>query len=271
MNSADKKLLKKALREDIGKGDITSRLLIPSGSYGRAVVIAREKGVFYGVEIAREIFKSAGRVKVKFFIKDGQSFSAGKTLFELSGPVHGILEGERTALNFLGHLCGVATRTRAFSDIVEKYGGRVLDTRKTTPFLRAFEKKAVLAGGGMNHRMGLYDEIFVKENHRRYGNLQKLKQFSGKFEIEVRNLKEAVAAMKLKPRVILFDNFKPEALKKAVAFVRRQNKKIILEASGGITLENVRRYAAAGVDWISVGSLTHSVKTIDLSLLIKNQ
>lgn len=262
--------LRQALKEDAGKGDITSRLLIPESCYGRALVIAREKGIFYGADIARKIFKISGGVKIRLFIKDGQSFDAGKALFELKGPVRGILEGERTALNFLGHLCGVATRTKAFVKAVRKYGVRILDTRKTTPLLRGFEKKAVLAGGGMNHRMGLYDEIFVKENHRRYGRLEKLKRYARKFEMEVRNLKEAAEALRLKPRVILFDNFTPAALKKAVGFVRKLDRKIILEASGGITLENVRAFAATGVDWISTGSLTHSVRSIDLSLLIKD-
>ncbi len=271
MKPADKNLLRQALKEDIGKGDVTSRLLVPAKRRGRAAVIAREKGIFYGAEIVREIFRISGGVTVRFFIKDGQAFRAGKTLFELNGRVRGILEGERTALNFLGHLCGVASKTKVFAEAAKKYGVKILDTRKTTTLLRSFEKKAVLAGGGMNHRMGLYDEIFVKENHRRYGSLEKLRRFPGKFEIEVRSLKEAAAAVKLKPRVILFDNFSPQALKKAAAYVRNQNQKIILEASGGITLQNVRSFASAGVDWISVGALTHSVKAVDLSLLIKEK
>jgi nicotinate-nucleotide pyrophosphorylase (carboxylating) len=268
---AQRELFQAALLEDVGGGDVTSRLLIPAGALGKAFVTARESGIFYGVKETEEIFRILDRkVKIRFLIKDGGSFKSGKVLFELSGPVRSILEGERTALNFLGHLCGVATRTNAFAKAVRKYGVRILDTRKTTPLLRDLEKKAVLAGGGMNHRMGLYDEIFVKENHRRYGHLEKLQRYARKFEMEVRNLKEAAEAARLKPRVILFDNFTPAALKKAVVFVRNHDPKIILEASGGITLENVRAFAATGVDWISTGSLTHSVRSIDLSLLIKD-
>lgn len=266
-----RELLRAALLEDVGGGDVTSRLLIPAGASGKAIVTAREPGVFYGVNSVKEIFRILDRcVKIRFFIRDGGSFKPGKILFEISGPVRSILEGERTVLNFLGHLCGVATRTNTFVKAVQKYGVRILDTRKTTPLLRDFEKKAVLAGGGRNHRMGLYDEIFVKENHRRYGRLEKLKPYARQFEIEVRNLKEAGEAVRLKPRVILFDNFTPMALKKAVGFVRKLDRKIILEASGGITLENIRAFAAAGVDWISAGSLTHSVPSIDLSLLVKD-
>ncbi len=180
-----------------------------------------------------------------------------------------ILRAERTVLNLLSHLCGVATRTRQFVEKVKKYPVFILDTRKTMPLWREAEKYAVKAGGGKNHRMGLYDAIFVKENHRPYGQLARLRQYAGKFEIEVRNLRELTEAFILRPRVILLDNFKPHLLREAVMLARKTHPEIILEASGGVTLQNVGQYAATGVDWISVGSLTHSVPAIDFSLLIE--
>ena len=181
-------------------------------------------------------------------------------------------------LNLLQHLCGVATQTRAFVHAVKGRGVKILDTRKTTPLWRELEKAAVKAGGGCNHRMGLYDAVFVKENHRRFGDLRKLMTFKGAshlrsqapgIEIEVRNVRELMEALMIRPKVILFDNFPVKDLKEAVKIARAANPKVILEASGGITLENVQAYAQTGVDQISVGSLTHSVKAVDLSLMIK--
>ena len=268
LTSTQIRSLREALKEDVGRGDITSDLLIPAKAKGMAVIVAKEAGVFAGGEIVRAIFRIADpKVQIHFHIKDGQNFSAGKILLEVQGPVRSILKVERTLLNFLQHLCGIATQTRAFVSKVKKYKVTVLDTRKTTPLWRGLEKAAVKAGGGHNHRMGLYDAIFVKENHRRFGNLRKLK--SSSFEIEVRNVREMMEALMLSPKVILFDNFPPEALREAVKIARRCNSKIILEASGGITLQNAAAYARTGVDQISMGSLTHSVRAIDLSLLIK--
>jgi nicotinate-nucleotide pyrophosphorylase (carboxylating) len=260
--------LKAALAEDIGKGDITSELLIPEFTKGEAVILAREPGVFCGEAVTREVFRLAdSKIKITFRKKDGQSFKKNGKLLEIKGPIHGILKGERVALNFLGHLCGIASKTQAF--VRRANGVRILDTRKTTPLWRELEKYAVKCGGGSNHRMGLYDAIFVKENHRHFGNLSALKVHAKNFEIEVRNLREVTEALMLSPRVILFDNFSPDILKKAVSMVRRIHPKIVLEASGGINLENVKVFARTGVDQISAGSLTHSVKAIDLSLLLK--
>lgn len=261
-------LIHAALREDIGTGDITSRLLIPAKASGHAVILAKESGIFCGEQVVHEIFTAAGRkIKIRFLVKDGRRFSKGATLVKLHGPIRSILAAERTVLNFSGHLCGVATRTQEFVRRVRKYRVRILDTRKTTPLWRALEKKAVKCGGGWNHRMGLYDAIFVKENHRPYGDSTKLRNKS--FEIEVRNQRELTEALLLRPRVILFDNFKPSALKTAVAMARRYDKRIVLEASGGVTVQNVAAYARTGVDQISIGSLTRSVKAIDLSLLVR--
>ncbi|MBI3313639.1 MAG: carboxylating nicotinate-nucleotide diphosphorylase [Candidatus Omnitrophica bacterium] len=265
-----KALLKAALREDIGKGDITSRILISPAAKGRAVIFAREKGVLCGIPVAEELFRLVDpHLRPKFFIQEGRPFRKNKKIAEIEGPVLSLLKAERTVLNFFGHLSGIATLTRRFVERVKRDPVLVLDTRKTTPLWRELEKYAVRVGGGKNHRMGLYDAVFVKENHRPYGNLERLKKFSGKFEIEVRNIKELKEALKLHPRVILFDNFSPLNLRRGVQIARHAHPQIILEASGGITLENVVHYAAMGVDWISIGSLTHSVKSIDFSLLIK--
>lgn len=267
LSSSEIEKFKAALREDLGMGDLTSRLLILPKTAGHAFIMAKEPGVFCGELTVREVFKAAdSKIKIQFRVKDGQPFAKGATLLKLQGPVRSILAGERTALNFLGHLCGIATRTREY--VKKAKGVRILDTRKTTPLWRALEKYAVKCGGGTNHRMGLYDAVFVKENHRCHGDLNHLRKVPGRFEIEVRNVREMMESFMLQPKVILFDNFSPEKLREAVRIARRCNPKIILEASGGITLENVAAYARTGVDQISVGSLTHSVKALDLSLLI---
>ncbi len=266
-----KKLLKEALAEDFGRGDVTSRLLIPAGARAKAVIVAREKGIFCGTPFIRELFRIADpELKVKFGIPEGKSFRKGQAVVRLEGKARSILKAERVTLNFLGRLSGIATLTHAYVERICGNKARVFDTRKTTPLLREFEKYAVKTGGGKNHRMGLYDAVFVKENHRRFGNLAKLRRVSGNFEIEVRNLKELSEALVLNPRVILFDNFSPVRLKEAVTLVRQVNPRILLEASGGITLGNISRFAATGVDRISSGALTHSAPAIDFSLLIKS-
>ena len=263
-------LLKAALAEDIGKGDITSSRLIPAAKSGRAVVFSREPGVFCGTLVTQELTRQIDPgLKIHFPVKEGRTFLKNAKVLELEGKVRSLLALERTLLNFLGHLSGIATQTRKFVTRVEKYSVFILDTRKTSPLWRELEKYAVRVGGGRNHRMGLYDAIFVKENHRKFGNLGLLKRLHGHFEIEVRNLAELKEALELEPRVILFDNFAPTKLREAVRIAREAHPHIILEASGGITLDNVVHYAALGVDWISVGSLTHSVRSLDFSLLIQ--
>ena len=272
LSPATRKKLKAALFEDIGKGDKTSELLIPANATGKAMIISREGGIFCGEAVVREIFRLADtKLAARFFVKDGNAFSKNQKVAEIKGSARAILKAERTALNFLGRLSGIATLTRQFVDRVKGYKVAILDTRKTTPFWRELEKKAVRAGGGRNHRFGLFDAVFVKENHRPFGDLKKLRSVPKQFEIEVRDSRELVEALALRPRTILFDNFKPGPLKKAVSLARKLNPKILLEASGGITLKNVRAYAATGVNQISVGSLTHSVKSIDFSLLLLPQ
>lgn len=264
--------LKAALQEDLGSGDRTSNLLIPTGASVQAHVIAKGSGVFCGTEAAQFLSKiQDSGIRLHFEIREGESFQRGKSLGSLKGNLRVILVVERTMLNLLGRLCGIATLTHQFVQKVKPYGVKILDTRKTTPLWRELEKYAVKTGGGYNHRMGLYDEIFVKENHRIFSDLKKLKNHRRKFVIEVRDQKEIEEALPLKPRVMLFDNFSVRDLKQAVQFVRRRDSRIKLEASGGMTLHNIVSYARTGVDQISIGALTHSVPAIDLSLLIEGK
>ncbi|HQB93578.1 MAG TPA: carboxylating nicotinate-nucleotide diphosphorylase [Candidatus Omnitrophota bacterium] len=261
--------LREALREDIGLKDVTSNLLIPAQARGTARVIAKEKGVFCGQWLVMKLFRIADPgVKLEFRVRDGHQFRRGQTVFLMHGNIRSILKVERTMVNFIGHLSGVATKTRLFVNKVKKYPVLILDTRKTTPIWRELEKVAVQVGGARNHRQGLDEFIFVKENHRIHGTLKKLRRHPGNFEIEVRSLGELWEAIQLRPKVILLDNFTPNDAKRAVAIVRKEAPGVILEASGGITIGNVRKFAAAGVDTISVGSLTHSVKAVDFSLLV---
>lgn len=261
--------LKEAFHEDVGHGDVTSNLLIPPHARGEARVIAKARGIFCGERLVREIFKLIDpKVKLEFRIHNGGKLRPGKIVFKMRGNIRSILKAERTMVNFLGHLSGIATMTRRFVNRVKKYPALILDTRKTMPLWRELEKVAVQVGGGRNHRQGLDEFIFIKENHRIHGDLKKLRRHPGQFEIEVRSLGELLEAIDLRPKVILLDNFTPKEAKRAVEIVRKNAPGVILEASGGITLENVRKFAAAGVDTISVGSLTHSVKAVDFSLLI---
>lgn len=271
LTAKDFQIIRLALAEDLGsQGDITSRKLISSTKKGEAVIVARERGIFCGEKVIHEIIR-VGKFKItpRFYIRDGDKFLSGKKIILIKGDVRDILAAERTILNFAGHLSGVSTITAQFVAMLKNYQVKILDTRKTMPGLRGFEKYAVRVGGGFNHRMGLWDEVFVKENHRVYGDLNKLRVSPGKFVIEVRNQRELEAALQLKPRVILLDNYKPNKLSKAVRFAREINRNVLLEASGGINLSNIRRYAATGVDQISIGALTHSVKSIDFSLLMR--
>jgi nicotinate-nucleotide pyrophosphorylase (carboxylating) len=263
--------LRAALHEDIGRGDITSNCLIPGDAAGHAILLAKESGIFCGIPVVRELLRHDDpRIRAQFFIRDGEAFHRGQDVIELKGSVRSILKLERTLVNFLAWLCGIATVTNAYVRAVSGHGVKVLDTRKTTPLWRELEKYAVKIGGGVNHRMGLYDAMLVKENHRPFGDLKKLCRFKNRFVIEVRDFKELREAVDWHPRSILFDNFSPGLLKKAVCWVRSRAPRIVLEASGGITLKNAAKYAASGVDQISVGSITHSVKALDFSLLIKH-
>lgn len=269
-SSAVLRLIRQSFAEDLGSGDRTTDLLISSSARGQAKIVAREDGIFCGAPVISEVFKAAGgAVRLEFPVREGGRFRKNATVVKLSGSVRSIVKGERTALNFLARLSAIAVQTSRFVEAVKGHPVLILDTRKTTPLWRELEKYAVRCGGGKNHRMGLYDAVFVKENHRPYGDLSKLEKVRGNFEIEVRNQAELKEALNYQPRVILFDNFTPSRLNQAVQLCRQMSPETTLEASGGITLENVAHYAAMGVDWISVGALTHSVKAQDFSLLLK--
>ncbi|MCJ7498223.1 MAG: carboxylating nicotinate-nucleotide diphosphorylase [candidate division Zixibacteria bacterium] len=277
-------LIKIALEEDLGTGDITSNLIIPEMKKGQGVIIAKEKGIIAGLEVAKSVFKQVDpKLVFKPFVQDGAEVKKEDKVALIQGKVKSILTAERTALNFLSRLSGIATLTK---DFVKKTKGtkvKLLDTRKTTPGLRLLEKYAVKIGGGENHRIGLYDMILIKDNHitSAGGISSALKKVlmdkkELKIEIETKNLKEVKESLNFKAdkshtarRVnrIMLDNFKLKDLKKAVKLIRSKDKKVEIEASGRVNLKNVRKIALSGVDYISVGALTHSVKPLDLSLI----
>ncbi|TKC04612.1 carboxylating nicotinate-nucleotide diphosphorylase [Pedobacter polaris] len=276
----DKKLvdlfIKNAIAEDVGDGDHTSLSTIPANTQGKAKLIVKEDGILAGVELALEIFNQidSGLV-INVILKDGDSVKYGDIAFTVEGSTHAILLAERLVLNCMQRMSGIATKTNRIVELLKPYKTKVLDTRKTTPGLRYLEKWAVKIGGGVNHRIGLYDMILIKDNHVDYAggisnaitaanNYLKEKGKNLAIEIEVRNLDELNQVL-VQGNVdrIMLDNFELPLLKQAVELI---NGKFITEASGGIVEENVTEYAKCGVDYISMGALTHSVKSLDLSL-----
>lgn len=265
-----------ALAEDLGDGDHTSLATIPAGTQGKARLLVKDAGILAGVELAETIFATVDpQLKLQIFLKDGATVKPGDIAFEVSGDAQSILKAERLVLNTMQRMSGIATRTHHIMDLLRGTNAKVLDTRKTTPGMRYLEKWAVRIGGGYNHRFGLYDMILIKDNHVDYSGgisnainntLQYLKDQNKKLqiEIEVRNLAELEDVLKTGGvNRILLDNFRPAQLKEAVNII---DGRYMTEASGGITLDNIADYAATGVDYISVGALTHSVKSLDLSL-----
>ena len=269
-----------ALREDIGDGDVTSAFFVPETFRAAARIVAREKAIVAGTETAAEVFRRVDpTVQVEIIRNDGVEVGPNESVLEIFGLARSILQAERVALNFLQHLCGVATLTRQFVDAAGNDQVKILDTRKTMPGLRALEKKAVVAGGGTNHRFGLDDMILVKDNHLmcqtdfiRFGETVrqvKAERPDLRIEVEAEDLRQVRAILKAaEVDLILLDNMRPAQLREAVALGKGRNVKF--EASGGVTLKNVRVVAATGVDFISIGALTHSVRAIDLSLEITN-
>ena len=268
--------IKNAIAEDVGDGDHTSRSTIPAGTQGKAKLIVKEDGILAGVELAIEIFNQVDpELTVDVFINDGQAVKFGEIVLTVAGSTHSILLAERLVLNCMQRMSGIATKTNHIVQLLKSYKTKVLDTRKTTPGMRYLEKWAVKIGGGVNHRIGLYDMILIKDNHVDYaggiGNaivaaklyIRELGKHLA-IEIEVRNLMELEQVLTVGgvDRIML-DNFEIPLLKEAVQLI---DGKFITEASGGITEENVADYAACGVDFISMGALTHSVKSLDLSL-----
>ena len=267
-------LVDRALAEDVGGGDLTTRAVVPEGTSIRASIVQKAPGVLAGLEVARAVFERADpNVAFEATAAEGIWREDG-SVASLEGPATGILAAERTALNFLGLLSGVATLTARFVAAVEGTGARILDTRKTVPGLRALQKAAVVTGGGTSHRAGLHDAILVKENHvRAAGGIAEAarRAVAGAppgvlVEVEVETLGELDAALEAGVGRVLLDNM---GLPELRAAVERASGRAQLEASGGITLENVRAVAEAGVDFISVGALTHSAPALDLSLLME--
>jgi nicotinate-nucleotide pyrophosphorylase (carboxylating) len=262
-----------ALAEDLGLGgDVTTQATVPAGTQASAVIAARKPGTVAGVQLAHAAFKTLDPfMQFDVVVADGETVAAGGAIARVSGDARALLTGERTALNFLGHLSGIATLTARYVAAVAGTSARIIDTRKTTPGLRALEKFAVRCGGGVNHRFGLFDAVLIKDNHIIAAGgvgaaLERARAHAGhmvKVEVEVTNLDEVDEALQLDPDALLLDNMDLSALRAAVKEVAGR---VITEASGGVNLDSVRAIAETGVDLISVGALTHSAPVLDIGL-----
>ncbi len=281
MDDSTRELVARALAEDVGAGDITSNATVPADARGEAQIVQKQPGVVFGLEVAAEAFSQAGADRLSEREPEGRwRDSVPARVADLEGPARALLAAERTALNLLCHLSGVATLTARFAEAVRGTDVVILDTRKTTPGLRALEKAAVVAGGGRNHRMGLDDAVLIKENHIALaGGLPEAVRRARKaepqreVEVECRTVDEAAYALGTGAHRLLLDNMRPDELRLAVeardAAVSGGGHRTQLEASGGVTLDTVAQVAATGVDSISVGALTHSAPALDLSMLLK--
>ncbi|MBE0649377.1 MAG: carboxylating nicotinate-nucleotide diphosphorylase [Bacteroidales bacterium] len=270
-------LIQKALDEDLGTGDHTSLATVPETTVGKSVMMAKEAGIVAGTEVARMVFEAVDpELEISLFKKDGEDIKPGEIIMEIQGKTLAMLSAERTALNFIQRMSGIATFTHKVTQKIEGLNTRLLDTRKTTPCNRLVEKMAVKAGGGENHRFGLYDMIMIKDNHIDFAGgvkpaIEKVKSYLKnnnldlKIEIEARNFEELNEILEFGgiDRIML-DNFSPADMKKGLEMIAKRYE---TEASGGINLENIRAYAETGVDYISVGALTHQIKSLDISLL----
>lgn len=265
-------LIERSLREDIGTGDLTTNSIVSPDSVTYGYIVAKESGVVAGLRIAEMVFcRLDPAFEFKALLSDGERCVPGSILAEITGKTRAILTGERLALNFLRHLSGIATRTNNLVSLVEGTPARIVDTRKTTPGLRAVEKYAVRAGGGYNHRFGLYDGVLIKDNHIKAagGIVAAVKAarlgcpHTVRIEVEVEDLAGVREALKAGAEIIMLDNMAPEEMKEAVKIIAGR---ALVEASGGISEGNIKAAAAAGVDLISVGALTHSIKSLDISL-----
>src|SRR5213594_384082 len=263
-----------ALKEDIGDGDVTTDFFVPETLHATGRIIVREKAVVAGTGAAAEVFRQVDpSTDIEISHSDADEVAAGDVIMEVRGLARSILKAERVALNFLQRLCGIATLTREFINAIENHSAKILDTRKTTPGLRALEKAAVVAGGGVNHRFGLYDMVLIKDNH--LATLGGLSAFADRIrlrqerpniriEVEADDLEQVRAFVEVDGiDVILLDNMTPAQIREAVALRRNDIK---FEASGGITLKNVKRVAATGVDYISIGALTNAAPAVDIAL-----
>jgi nicotinate-nucleotide pyrophosphorylase (carboxylating) len=276
MNKALDEFINNALKEDIGDGDHTSLACIPDDNKGKARLLAKEEGILAGVRIAPLVFHKIDQdINLNIYLKDGSVIRPGDVVLIVEGRIRALLQAERTVLNIMQRMSGIATITRRYADEVKGLKTRVLDTRKTTPGMRMLEKEAVRIGGGVNHRMGLYDMILIKDNHIDFAGgireaIERSRAYlertgkSLKIEIEARSLEDVRRILETGGvDRILLDNFTPANTKIAVQMI---GNKVETESSGGITLEDLRKYAECGVDYISVGALTHHINSLDLSL-----
>ncbi|MCK5306824.1 MAG: carboxylating nicotinate-nucleotide diphosphorylase [Candidatus Omnitrophica bacterium] len=282
-----KELLRAALKEDVKTGDITSNLLIAKGQKVKANLILREDGVIAGLDIYKLFFRMTNKqIRFKSFREDGDFIKAGKgsnakVIAEVSGNARDILKIERLGLNLIAHLSGIASLTYKFVKEVKGYKTKIIDTRKTTPNLRYFEKYAVRVGGGLNHRMGLYDKVLIKDNHIKISGMTPAdcvrlagKRTKKEIEVEIKHFSQLLETIKAKPDVIMLDNMNIAQIKKAIAIKdnfykqNKSHKKILIEVSGNVSLSNVRKIAACKVDLISIGALTHSNPSLDMALKV---
>jgi len=273
--------VEQALTEDLGRGDITSRATIRTSARGRGSFLAKQDLVLSGLEIAEAVFNwfDVG-LQIESTVSDGELIGQGKNFARVSGDAQTLLAAERTALNFLQHLSGIATKTRQYVDAIKDTGARIVDTRKTTPGLRMLEKYAVTCGGGRNHRLGLDDGVLIKDNHIALAGgiteaVRRAREVVGhlhKIEVETATLDQVNEALRANADIIMLDNMPPDQVRAAVTLVRAatpDERRPLTEASGGITLDNVRLYAEAGADLISIGAITHSAPAVDISFKIK--
>jgi len=271
--------LRNMLAEDVGQGDITTALIVPADSTAEAEIIAKEAGVIAGIDEAKILLESLG-LKVEALVSDGEKPKAKKVLMKISGDARAILSAERTVLNIISRMSGIATATRKLIEKIGKAGlkTKVACTRKVAPGLLYFDKKAVLIGGGDTHRLHLDDMILIKDNHiavagsveKAIKNVRKESSFSKKIEVEVTKVKDVLIAAKAGVDIIMLDNFSPKHIERAIRLLKKARLygKVLLEASGGITAENILEFASTGVDVVSLGEITDSAKALDISLEI---
>ncbi|SDM35462.1 nicotinate-nucleotide pyrophosphorylase [carboxylating] [Paenibacillus sp. OK060] len=267
--------IKNWLREDIGAGDVTTNVTIPAGSQSKAVIHAKDNGIIAGITVAELVFQVVDPgLAFTPMVKDGDAVTHGTILAEVEGSTHSLLTGERLALNLLQRMSGIATRTRTYVDALEGLSTRLVDTRKTTPGHRLLEKYAVRVGGGANHRFGLYDAVMIKDNHiKGAGGITEAVQraravipHTMTIEVETENMEQVREALQAGSDIIMLDNMHPDRMREAVALIREQAPHVKVEASGNVSLNTIRGIAESGVDVISVGRLTYSFESLDISL-----
>lgn len=267
--------IKNWLREDVGAGDVTTSVTIPAGNQSKAIIHAKDNGIIAGMTVAELVFQVVDPDLVfKPKVTDGDKVAHGTILAEVEGSTHSLLTGERLALNLLQRMSGIATRTRAYVDVLDGLETRLVDTRKTTPGHRLLEKYAVRVGGGANHRFGLYDAVMIKDNHiKGAGGITEAVQrartvipHTMTIEVETENLEQVREALQAGADIIMLDNMHPERMREAVELIREQAPHVKVEASGNVSLQTIRGIAESGVDVISVGRLTYSFESLDISL-----